>query len=110
MTQSGLTHLADAVEHSTVTVSGSELQIVTAKNYKLYLEDRHFEAAVREAFGRPLRIKVSIGDAGSAGAPAAQPISSREDELTDRALSHEEVRRFREVFGGEVRKVRNLKE
>ena len=33
-----------------------------------------------------------------------------EDEATGRALANPEVQRFREVFGGEVRKVRNLKE
>jgi DNA polymerase-3 subunit gamma/tau len=109
LTQNELTHLADAVEHSSVTVAGSELQIVTAKTYKLYLEDRHFEAAVREAFGKPMRIKISVGEAGETAAPAAPPVS-RDDDLTNRALGHEEVRRFREVFGGEVRKVRNLKE
>ncbi|HLK50424.1 MAG TPA: DNA polymerase III subunit gamma/tau [Bryobacteraceae bacterium] len=109
LSEKGLTHLADAVEHSAVTVTGSELQIVTAKTYKLYLEDRHFEAAVREAFGKPLRIKISVGEAAEAPPPAA-PAAAKEDDLTRRALGNEEVRRFREVFGGEVRKVRNLKE
>ena len=32
------------------------------------------------------------------------------DDVTGRALANPEVQRFREVFGGEVRKVRNLKE
>ena len=107
LTQNGLTHLADAVEHSSITVAGSELQIVTAKTYKLYLEDRHFETAVREAFGKPLRIKVSIGEASPLPARAA---GRGEDDVTNRALANEEVQRFRQVFGGEVRKVRNLKE
>ena len=112
LTQAGLTHLADAVEHSAVRLAGSELQIVTAKTYKLYLEDRHFEAAVKEAFGKPLRIKISVGDTGETAATAAPatPAAGQEDDLTRRALGNEEVRRFREVFGGEVRKVRNLKE
>src|SRR5690242_7923760 len=109
LTQNGLTHLADAVEHSALTLSGSELQIVTAKTYKLYLEDKHFEAAVREAFGRALRIRITVGEAGEMPAPS-KPAKGKEDDLTTRALGHEEVRRFREVFGGEVRKVRNLKE
>jgi len=109
LTEKGLTHLADAVEHSALTVTGSELQIVTAKTYKLYLEDRHFEAAVREALGKPLRIKISVGEAGEATL-SAKPAAGKEDDLTARALGNDEVRRFREVFGGEVRKVRNLKE
>ena len=33
-----------------------------------------------------------------------------EDDAAGRALANPEVQRFREVFGGEVRKVRNLKE
>ena len=42
--------------------------------------------------------------------PLAPPKTEAGDDVTDRALSHPEVRHFREVFGGEVRKVRNLKE
>ena len=42
-------------------------------------------------------------------APAA-PAAATEDEATSRALANPEVQRFREVFGGEIRKVRNLKE
>jgi hypothetical protein len=34
----------------------------------------------------------------------------REGEAEARALSNPEVQRFREVFGGEVRKIRDLKE
>jgi len=36
--------------------------------------------------------------------------AAKEDEVTERALAHPEVQRFRELFGGEVRTVRNLKE
>jgi hypothetical protein len=50
-------------------VNGAELAVVTAKSYALYFKDAGFESAVREVFGRPLRIKVTVGDAaGSAGA------------------------------------------
>jgi len=54
--------------------------------------------------------------AGEAAADAAAtPIASQrapaqEEEAASRALSNPEVQRFRDVFGGEVRKVRNLKE
>jgi hypothetical protein len=34
----------------------------------------------------------------------------KEDEVTGRALAHPEVQRIREMFGGEVRAVRDLKE
>jgi hypothetical protein len=36
--------------------------------------------------------------------------NNEEDEATARALADPEVQRFREVLGGEVRRVRNLKE
>jgi len=63
---------------------------------------------------RPYRIKVTVGDAGApatplASAPAASAPPS-EDEAASRALANPEVQRFREVFGGEIRKIRNLKE
>jgi hypothetical protein len=56
-------------------------------------------------------VKFSAGEAAATSAepPAAKP-AGQEDEATGRALSNPEVQRFREVFGGEVRKVRNLKE
>jgi DNA polymerase-3 subunit gamma/tau len=105
-------HLADAVEHATLTVSGGDLNIVAPKSYGLYFRDRAFDDAVREAFGRALRVKFTAGDAAappSEATPAAAPPAT-EDEASARALANPEVQRFREVFGGEVRKVRNLKE
>jgi len=46
------------------------LQVATAKNYKLYFGDPAFVAAVREVFGRPLRVVVSaISEAGGPSAP-----------------------------------------
>ena len=111
LVENGLAHLADAVENSRLTVAGAELQVVTGKTYKLYLEDRHFEGAVRAVFGKPLRIKISIGEVTEgATAPAAAAAGRRADDLTERALANEEVQRFQQVFGGEIRKVRNLKE
>ncbi|MGA3016468.1 MAG: DNA polymerase III subunit gamma/tau [Bryobacteraceae bacterium] len=109
----GLTHLADAVENARLAVTGSDLQVVSAKSYALYFRDRGFEEAVRECFGRPLRVRFEIGDAAPAStpAPASAPPAVTEDQTTSRALSHPEVQRFREVFpAGEIRKVRNLKE
>ena len=106
----GLTHLADAVENARITLTAGELNVVTPKSYMLYFKDRAFEEAVREAFGRALRVKLVMGDAGPQAAPIAPPTPAGEDEATSRALAHPEVRRFQEVFGGEVRKVRNLKE
>ncbi len=109
--EKGMANLADAVESASVTITGSDLTVVTPKSYSIYFKGADFESAVREAFGRPLRIKITIGEA------AAQPSASlkvansaNEDAATTRALQHPEVQRFQEVFGGEIRKVRNLKE
>jgi len=109
----GLTHLADAVENARIAVTGADLQVVSAKSYALYFRDRGFEEAVRECFGKPLRVRFEIGEAAPAStpAPASAPTAGTEDQATSRALSHPEVQRFREVFpAGEIRKVRNLKE
>jgi DNA polymerase-3 subunit gamma/tau len=110
--EKGLTHLADAVENARITVSGADLNVTVPKSYALYFNDRAMTDAAREVFGRPLRLKIAINDA-DAGEPAAllTPATGKgEDEVTARALANPEVRRFREVFGGEIRKVRNLKE
>ena len=95
--------------HYAFAVSGAELAVVTGKTYSLYFKDAGLEAAVREVFGKPLRIKVTVGDAAPPAAIQLAP-SAAEDQVTSRALAHPEVQRFQEVFGGEVRKVRNLKE
>jgi DNA polymerase-3 subunit gamma/tau len=107
--EKGMTHLADAVENASIQVGAAELTVVTAKSYALYFKDSAMEAAVRQVFGRPLRMKVSVGDTVPRAAIHLAP-SAGEDQATSRALSHPEVQRFQEVFGGEIRKVRNLKE
>jgi DNA polymerase III subunit gamma/tau len=119
LTEKGLEHLADAVENSRITVAGAELQVKTAKSYALYFRDAQLAEAVREVFGRPLKLQVSIDEAGE----AEQPLSPRkpstapandasgEDDVTRRAMANPEVRRFQEAFpGSKIYKVRNLKE
>jgi len=123
LTAHGHPHLADAVENARISVTGADLQIVAPKSYALYFKDGNFTDAVREVFGRPLRVKISAGEAAvpqpTALAPSAAPAAQSsaqpaagngDEEVTGRALANPEVQRFREVFGGEVRKVRNLKE
>jgi DNA polymerase-3 subunit gamma/tau len=112
----GLSHLADAVENSRITAAGPELQIKTAKSYALYFRDSQLAEAVREVFGRQLKLQVTIDDeVGQAIPPANSPGPNarrqNEDDVTRRALSNPEVRRFQEAFpGSKVYKVRNLKE
>jgi len=103
-------HLADAVENASITLGGAELTVAAPKSYGLYFKDAAFEAAVREVFGRALRVKITVGEAAPASGPIQVAPSASEDQATSRALAHPEVQRFQEVFGGEIRKVRNLKE
>jgi hypothetical protein len=66
------------------------------------------QAAQKQQLGA-VRFKLLFGDVsapGSAVSPKPQP----ENQLSERALAHPEIQRFRETFGGEVRAVRNLKE
>ena len=111
----GMPFTADAVEHSKVVEANGELQFTTSAAYKLALRPDDLTKAVKQISSRPYRIKVTVGDAGPqsaplAAAPAAPAAPATDDEATSRALSNPEVQRFREVFGGEIRKVRNLKE
>ena len=109
----GMPFTADGVEHAAIRVSAGELHFETPKDFLLGMKAEDLNKAVKQITGRPFRIKVTPGAAGeAAAAPArpATPAAEPDDELTRRALAHEEVRRFREIFGGQVRLVRNLKE
>jgi DNA polymerase-3 subunit gamma/tau len=110
LVEQGHTHLADAVENARIEASGADLNITAPKSYALYFRDRGFDAAVRAVFGRPLRLNLSAAETPAAEAPLPQGRSAGEDAASERALANPEVQRFREVFGGEIRKVRNLKE
>jgi hypothetical protein len=55
-----------------------------------------------------MRIKVTAGTVDVAEVPKARP---PQDDVSERALAHPEVRRFQETFpDAQVRVVRNLKE
>jgi hypothetical protein len=110
LSRGGYAHLADAVENARISVSGSDLNIVAEKTYKMYFADPAFANAVREEFGRPMRLNVTVGDSGERQAALDAP-AEREDEARGRALANPEVQRFQEVFeGSKIHKVRNLKE
>ncbi len=99
---------ADAVENSVLVESPGELQITTSKAYKLALKEEDLRKALQRVTDKPMRIRVMVGETVVAQTPIARPVA--EDEVESRALANPEVQRFRDVFGGEVRKVRNLKE
>jgi DNA polymerase III subunit gamma/tau len=96
---------ADAVQHATVTESGSELHFVTSKEFAMAMKESDLALAVKRVSPRLFKIRISIGEAAEAA-----EMKPKTDEPTERAMTNPEVRRFREVLGGEVRTVRNLKE
>ena len=112
MMETGLTFSADAIGQSEVVLVNNELQITAPKQFSLDLGKEEIRTALKHLGLPELRFKVNFGEVKSA--PAALPntpkAAPKEDEVTERALSHPEVKRFRELFGGEVRTVRNLKE
>jgi len=110
----GMAFTADAVEASQVNEVNNELRIVTSKAYSLALGPQDLEQAIRRIAGRPMTVKVTIGEAApampiapSVSTPAPAPAAG---DASSRALENPEVKRFREVFGGEIRTIRNLKE
>jgi DNA polymerase-3 subunit gamma/tau len=104
----GMQFTADAVEHSQITESNGELQFTTPDEFKLALNEKDILKVVQKVAGRPMRVKVTAGTVDVVEIPKAKP---PEDETSERALSHPEVRRFQETFpDAQVRVVRNLKE
>jgi DNA polymerase-3 subunit gamma/tau len=109
MLKLGMKFTADAVEHSEVVQSGSELQFTTPEQFAIYMQESEIQKAIAHLGSKPMRIRIKTG------AVAAPPVASinRQEQADDaqrRALENPEVQRFREVFGGEIRNVRNLKE
>jgi DNA polymerase III subunit gamma/tau len=104
----GMQFTADAVEHSQIIESNGELQFTTPDEFKLALNEKDILKVVQKVAGRPMRVKVTAGTVDVVEIPKAKP---PEDEPSERALSHPEVRRFQETFpDAQVRVVRNLKE
>ena len=113
MHETGLTFSADAITQAQVALVNNELQITAPKQFQLDLGNEEIRTALKHLGFPALRFKVTWADTRSAAEPMEKRLQKptvKEDEVTERALSHPEVQRFRELFGGEVRNVRNLKE
>ena len=108
LTEMGMKFTADAVEHSDVREVNNELHFIAPPEFALSLSEKDILKAVQKLGGRPMRIKVAHGDAPVKAAPLAKPA---QDDVSERALGHPEVKRFQEMFpDAQVRVVRNLKE
>lgn len=103
------TFILDAIVHSNVRAAGNELTIQLPSEFKLMAKAEEIQKALKQQGFAPMRIRFELTDQ-SAPPKAAAPTPAQEDDVTRRALAHPEVQRFRELFGGEVRGVRNLKE
>ena len=103
---------ADALEHSEVSEADGEIRFATPEEFRLSMNEKDIQKAVQQVAGRPMRISIKFGDPATQGQPAAaRPIEKKLDDVSERALSHPEVRRFQEMFpDSQVRAVRNLKE
>jgi len=108
LTELGMQFTADAVEHSQITESNGELLFTTPEEFKLALNEKDILKVVQKVAGRPMRVKTTFGEGSVTQNLKPKP---PQDDVSERALSHPEVRRFQEMFpDSQVRVVRNLKE
>ncbi len=105
----GLNFTADSVEISALAVTPGELQFTTPRSAMPGMNANDIDRAVQQVMGRAMKIRIAPGEVNVAPA-APPPPKANDDEVTRRALDNPEVRRFQEIFGGQVRNVRNLKE
>ncbi len=113
MVEKGLTYSADAIGQSEVSLVNNELQIAASKQFQLDPSAKKFSdrPEASRLSGPPLQSDIWRNKAAPLRLLHPKPKPAlKEDEVTERALAHPEVQRFRELFGGEVRTVRNLKE
>jgi hypothetical protein len=99
---------ADTVAASEVAEANGELRFVIPGDCLLYPDDIH--KALQSMGMRPMKVSIAKGTPQANAAPPQRKTAS-EDEAAERALSHPDVKRFREAFpDAHVRAVRNLKE
>jgi len=110
--KAGSNFTADAVQHSEISLQGSELLVRAPKAMLFSLKDPSLQRVASEVLGKPMRVRVEAGENLSA-APVAKPVADTGPDATlrERALSHPSVKRFQELFqDAQVRTVRNLNE
>jgi DNA polymerase III subunit gamma/tau len=108
LTELNMAFTADAVEHSSFAMVGGELQVTTPAEFKMMMSEADLRKGIQHLGLTAPRIKIGFGEVAAPQMVAkAKP---NEDDATREALANPEIQRFREVFGGEVRNVRSLKE
>jgi len=106
----GLQFAADAVGVSEVTEGNGELRFIIPDDCLLYADD--INKAVAALGMRPMKVSITKGTPHVASNTEMKPKRPAAiDDAEERALSHPDVKRFREAFpDAQVRTVRNLKE
>ena len=108
LSELGMAFTADAIEHSEFSFADGELRILSPREFKIALKDDDLKKAIQHAGLAVPRIKIAFGEVNAV--PEIVRAKPSQDDVTKSALENPEVQRFREVFGGEVRTIRNLKE
>lgn len=97
---------AAAIEASQVDETAAGVRIAGPKEFEFSLNPADLQKVVHQLSGRPVKVSVELVE----GAAPAVAAPSSPGETSDRALSHPEVKRFRELFpGSEVKKVEDLR-
>jgi DNA polymerase-3 subunit gamma/tau len=109
LTELNMAFTADAVEHSSFALVGGELQVTSPVEFKMMISAADLLKGIQHLGISAPRIKIGFGEVAAAPQMAVKA-KPTEDDATRNALANPEIQRFREVFGGEVRNVRNLKE
>ncbi len=113
LVERGQQFTADAIEHSDVQDTPTELIFTTPKMFAPSMKPQYLDGAVKQVLAKPKKLTFKTGEAATSAPMAAQAAakSTEEDEATGRAMAHPEVQRFQELFPeSQVRTVRNLKE
>ncbi len=106
----GLSFTADAMAQAEVEATGRDLRIKVPGEFRLMASVEEIQKAIQQQGLGPVRIDLTFGKTRTEGTAVPAPVQKSEPELTREALEHPEVKRFRELFGGEVRAIQNLKE
>jgi hypothetical protein len=75
----GMEFTADAIEHSEVVEANGELRFTTPREFSIAMKEADINQAVRQIIGKPLKIKVTIGEVAAQNQEkvAAAPARSR---------------------------------